>query len=48
MPLALLELKGNDYQNFASEHENVGEKLELSDEGQTYGTMENTKVRNRI
>lgn len=43
MPLAVLELEGNDYQNFAPD-QGVGEKFELNDESQTYGTMGDTKV----
>lgn len=45
MPLAVLELKGNDYQTFSHEHEETKEKIDLNEEAPTYGTMEDTKVR---
>lgn len=45
MPLAVLELKGNDYQTLSSEQEGIREKIELNEEPPTYGTIEDTKVR---
>lgn len=43
MPLAILELDGNDYKKFVTVQEDA--KIELNEETQTYGTMEDTKVR---
>lgn len=45
MPLAILELKVNDFQTSSPNQENVGETFELNDDGQNYGTMENMNVR---
>lgn len=45
MPLAVLELKGNDFQQFISNKQEIGETFELNEDTQTYGTMGNAKVK---